>query len=163
MIIRPATPDDAPEMTELLNKIIAIGGTTAHQTPFDADRMQAHYITAPTQICCHVACLDGKVVGFQHLDGPDPAQGGEAGWGYIASFVATEAAGKGIGQALFDATRAVANSAGVRSINATIRADNAVGLRYYQGLGFAPFGRQIAVPLRDGTPVDRIETRFDLG
>lgn len=31
MIIRPATPADAPAMADLLNRIIAIGGTTAHQ------------------------------------------------------------------------------------------------------------------------------------
>ena len=149
-------------MAALLNEIIAIGGTTAHQTLFDDDRMIRHYIAGATQICCHVAIDGGEVIGFQHLDGPDPDQGGAEGWAYIASFVAPRAAGKGIGQKLFAQTLARARTADVKSINATIRADNAVGLRFYTRLGFIPFDREVAVPLRDGTPVDRIVTRYDL-
>lgn len=162
MIIRPAHPDDAPQMAALLNDIIAEGGTTAHQTPFDADRMRAHYIAGPTIICCHVAEESGQVLGFQHLDGPEPDDTDAAGWGYIASFVARQAAGKGIGQLLFAETCKVAAAAGVNAINATIRADNVPGLRYYSGLGFTDFGRLVDVPLRDGTKVDRIKKRFDL-
>ena len=162
MIIRRATSDDAGQMTALLNEIIAIGGTTAHQAPFDDERMYDHYIAAPTQICCHVAEQDGLILGFQHLDGPDPDQGGAEGWGYIASFVATSAAGKGVGQRLFTATLEAARQAGVQSINATIRADNTVGLRYYEGLGFIRFDVLPDVPLLGGRKVDRIVTRFDL-
>lgn len=33
MKVRPATPDDVPDMTEVLNAVIALGGTTAHETP----------------------------------------------------------------------------------------------------------------------------------
>ena len=162
MIIRQATPADADQMVGLLNTIIAAGGTTAHQTPFDRARMTAHYIAAPTQICCHVADDRGTVLGFQHLDGPDPAQGGTEGWGYIASFVQTAAAGRGIGQKLFAATLDQARLVGLRHINATIRADNTVGLRYYRGLGFRDIDIRRAVPLRDGTLVDRVVTAFDL-
>ena len=162
MIIRPASIDDAAQMTALLNDIIAAGGTTAHQTPFDDDRMIAHYIACPTGICCNVAENHGQVLGFQQLDGPDPDQGGEAGWGYVASFVKTSASGTGIGQKLFAETLKQAKRAGVRHINATIRADNTVGLRYYHGLGFVTIDRQIGVPLTDGTPVDRVVTRYDL-
>lgn len=163
MIIRQATPADAAQMAMLLNEIIALGGTTAHQTPFDDDRMLQDYIVRPTAICCHVAELDGRILGFQHLDGPDPDQAeAQAGWGYIASFVAGDAAGKGVGQHLFAATRSAAIAAGVRSIDATIRADNVPGLRYYSGLGFVDYDRKLAVPLRDGTLVDRIKKRYDV-
>ncbi len=162
MIIRLATSADAAQMAALLNEIIAIGGTTAHQTPFDADRMHHHYIAAPTQICCHVAEQEGLILGFQHLDGPDPDQSGAEGWGYIASFVASSAAGKGVGQQLFAATLKAAGQAGVQSINSTIRADNTIGLRYYEGLGFIRFDVLRDVPLRDGKKVDRIVTRFDM-
>ena len=162
MIVRPASIDDAPQMRVLLNEIIKAGGTTAHQTLFDNDRMIAHYVACPTGICCHVAESHGQVLGFQQLDGPDPDHGGEAGWGHIASFVQTFAAGSGIGQKLFAETLKQANRAGVRYINATIRADNTFGLRYYHGLGFETFDRQIGKPLTDGTPVDRVVTRYDL-
>ena len=42
--IRPAVPGDALQMVVLINKIIAIGGTTAQQTPMTSDRMRAHYL-----------------------------------------------------------------------------------------------------------------------
>ena len=163
MIVRPATRADAPDMTALLNAIIAQGGTTAHQTPFDTDRMIAHYIEAPFGLSCMVAEEDGRVIGFQALEWPDPA--GDRfpeGWGFIASFVASEAAGKGVGQHLFAATRAAARQAGMVAIDATIRADNVPGLKYYSGLGFVDYDRLRDVPLRDGTRVDRIRKRYDL-
>ena len=47
MIVRPATPGDAAAMAALLNRIIAIGGTTAHQTPKTADAILTGYIDGP--------------------------------------------------------------------------------------------------------------------
>jgi hypothetical protein len=49
------------------------------------------------------------------------------------------------------------------AINATIRADNVGGLAFYSRLGFTDHGISRAVPLRDGTPVDRVSKRFILG
>ena len=40
MLIRAAVATDAPAMTELLNRIIAIGGTTAHQHPKSAEQVR---------------------------------------------------------------------------------------------------------------------------
>ena len=163
MIIRPATPADAPQMAALLNEIIAIGGTTAHQTPFDNDRMLDHYIARPEVVSCHVAEESGAVLGFQYLAwATDPDDPMPDGWAIIASFVAQSAAGKGVGQHLFAATKAVAAKAGVKTIDATIRADNVPGLRYYGGLGFVDYDRLLGFPLRDGTPVDRVRKRYDL-
>ena len=163
MIIRTASPSDASDMTTLLNAIIAIGGSTAHQTPFDNAVMLTHYIAPPALVCCHVAQDAGKVIGFQWLGWPhDPKDPMPKGWAIIASFVAPEAAGKGVGQSLFAATKKAAKLAGATTIDATIRADNVAGLRYYGGLGFQTYDRLIDIPLRDGTKVDRVRKRFDL-
>lgn len=163
MIIRSATADDAADMTALLNQIITAGGTTAHQRPFDKERMLGHYIAPPDLVCCYVAEVAGRVMGFQCLVWPDPDQGKMPdGWALIASFVAPEAAGQGIGQQLFEATRVAAKQAGVSTIDATIRADNTAGLRYYGGLGFGDYDRLLQVPLRDGTNVDRVQKSYDL-
>ncbi len=163
MIIRDATAADAAQMTAILNEIIALGGTTAHQRPFDEDRMLHHYIAPPDPLSCQVAEDDGTVLGFQYLGwATDPDDPMPEGWAIIASFVASSAAGKGVGQHLFAATKAVAIKAGVKTIDATIRADNVPGLRYYGGLGFTDYDRLIGVPLRDGTVVDRVRKRYDL-
>jgi ribosomal protein S18 acetylase RimI-like enzyme len=163
MIIRPATPDDAVDMVAVLNAIIAIGGSTAHETPFTQDTMISHYIAPTALVCCHVAENAGKVVGFQWLGWPrNPDDPMPDGWAVIASFVAPDAAGMGIGQGLFSATTSAAKLAGATAIDATIRADNVAGLRYYSGLGFQDYHRLVDIPLRDGTRVDRIRKRFDL-
>lgn len=161
--IRPATKDDAPALTRVVNPIIEAGGTTAHQTPFDAGRLLRHYIAPPRLISCNVAERNGTPVGFQTLVWPDDE--GDPfpdGWAIIASFVSPEASGRGTGRKLFEATKATAEDAGVRVIDATIRSDNIAGLAYYDAMGFQDYDVLHAVPLRDGTRVDRIRKRFDL-
>lgn len=161
MIVRRATRADAPDMAAILNEIIALGGTTAHQTPFDPEKMYHQYVARPEQVSCQVAADDGVILGFQWL-GRASLDEVPQGWAVIASFVSGDAAGKGIGQHLFAATRTAATKAGIQTIDATIRADNTPGLRYYSGLGFVDYDRLIDVPLRDGTLVDRVRKRFDL-
>ena len=164
MIIRPARRADAPDMTALLNQIIEIGGTTAHQTPFDEDRMHDHYIAAPALIGCQVAEIDNAVRGFQWLRWGDPEKDEvPQGWAIIASFVSVQVAGHGIGRQLFKATLSVAENVGVKAIDATIRADNTSGLRYYSGIGFDDYARLKDIPLTDGTRVDKIRKRLEIG
>lgn len=163
MIVRSATPADAQAMVDVINPIIAKGGTTAYQTPYDAAGMLAKHIAPATSVSCMVAEDEGKIIGFQSLFWPtDPNDPFPHGWAVIASFVAVEAAGKGAGQHLFTATKAAAQNAGVKVIDATIRADNTPGLRYYSGLGFEDYDRLVGVPLPDGTVVDRVRKRFGL-
>jgi L-amino acid N-acyltransferase YncA len=161
--IRAATPADAAAMAALLNEIIAAGGTTAYENPFDATAMDDQYISGTTVICCSVAERDGRLVGFQGLFWPDDADDPfPPGWAIIATFVRRGERGGGIGAALFARTRTEARKAGVTTIDATIRADNAGGLAFYTHMGFRDYGRLAAVPLKDGTPVDRVRKRLDL-
>ncbi|PJI85790.1 L-amino acid N-acyltransferase YncA [Yoonia maricola] len=163
MITRPAIPADAPDMTALLNEIIAIGGTTAYTTPLTEEQVLRDYITRESLISSHVAEADDRVVGFQWLRWADPeCDGMPKGWAIIASFVATSAAGKGIGKHLFAATATSATKAGVTTIDATIRGDNTSGLRYYSGLGFEDYDRLTDIELSDGTVVDKVRKRFEI-
>ena len=47
MIVRGALPKDASGMAELLNDIIAIGGTTAYQQPTTEAKTRGHAIDGP--------------------------------------------------------------------------------------------------------------------
>ncbi|MCU0906408.1 MAG: GNAT family N-acetyltransferase [Rhodobacteraceae bacterium] len=157
LILRQAGADDATTLSDLLNDIIAIGGTTAHQTPFTVDRFRATYIDTPARISCAAAFDATGALGFQSLSWP--AKGDYPvpdGWAVIGSFVRAGLQGRGIGQHLWAMTRDAARAAGVQAIDATIRADNVPGLRFYTGLGFTDWDVIRAKPLRDGTPVDRI-------
>ena len=99
--VRPATRKDAAGMAELINAIIAIGGTTAYEDPFDAASMDAAYISLPELVSCFVAEADGEIVGFQGLmrsfDPDDPLPDG---WATIGTFARVGATRGGIGAAL---------------------------------------------------------------
>ncbi len=154
--VRRASPEDAPAMAAILNALIRIGGTTAYEEELPADHLAAK---TREPGFAHVA-LDatGAVIGFQYIAPSDD----DPKLAIIASFVAPDAAQGGIGSALFPWTRAEAARRGYREIDATIRADNAGGLAYYARQGFVDFEVLRGVPLKDGTPVDRISKRLVL-
>ncbi|WP_137700924.1 GNAT family N-acetyltransferase [Marimonas lutisalis] len=158
--IRRATPADARAMAELLNAIIAQGGTTALTDPITgadlSDKMAGHGVHG----VWHLAeDDDGTLLGFQWI-GPYPDLPPEAC--DIATFVRVGETGLGIGSRLFAATAAAARDLGYEWINANIRADNSGGLAYYQSRGFETWGRREGVALADGTIVDKILKRYDL-
>ncbi|MCB1340401.1 MAG: GNAT family N-acetyltransferase [Pseudooceanicola sp.] len=160
MQVRRLERRDIPEACVLLNRIIALGGTTAHEMPFD-DAGLAAYLMGPETLCCHVVLDDaGRVAGFQHLE---PHAGLPEGCGDIATFTRRDDPVKGAGRALMAATVARARALGLREINATIRADNGPGLGYYRGMGFVERSATRGVPLADGRPVDRLHHRLALG
>ncbi|NBE09175.1 GNAT family N-acetyltransferase [Paragemmobacter ruber] len=158
MIIRPARPEDAPAMADLQNRIIRIGGTTAYQAERSVDAVRG-YIDGPDAICCVIAEAEGRLIGFQALgrSGDLPQ-----GWGDIGTFVDPDVQARGTGAALFAATRAAANSAGVQVINATIRADNVPGLAFYARQGFRDYRHEPDYALQDGRRVGRVHRRLDL-
>lgn len=160
---RSAEPSDAQAMTDLLNEIIEVGGTTAHQQPYTPAKMQADYIDAETGISCVLAEKDGRIVGFQSLEWPyEGTDSLPENWAIIATFVKRGLTGSGIGKAMFLDTEMVAANSGVETIDATIRADNTGGLVYYEKMGFQDYKVTPDVPLDDGTLVDRISKRFDV-
>jgi ribosomal protein S18 acetylase RimI-like enzyme len=157
LILRQATAGDVPQMCGLLNRIIAVGGTTAYQVPFTEARFASEFLNPARCISCTVADDAGCVAGFQYLGRPTrDAYPTPETWAFIASFVAEGRQGRGIGQRLWAVTRNAARAAGVEAIDATIRADNAPGLRFYTGLGFTDWDVIRGKPLSDGRPVDRI-------
>jgi L-amino acid N-acyltransferase YncA len=159
MKIREAMPADAEELSNLLNEIIHAGGTTAIETPLSAAEFEDWFIHGEFPLACHVAEFDNALVGFQSLSlFGDPPKG----WADIATFARMNPKTKGVGSALFPATRAAAEKLGLEFINATIRADNVSGLAYYEKMGFETYDKLSQVPLMNGTLVDRIKKRFVL-
>lgn len=161
MEIRAAMAADAAELADLLNAIIAKGGTTALQEPYSAAALAEAYVIGPSVHCCFVAVdpVTGRIEGFQTL-GRSPGLPPDVG--DIGTFTRLQGAQRGVGSALFAATRERARGIGLSAINATIRADNAGGLAFYEKQGFADHGRLLGVPLKDGTPIDRVVKRYAL-
>jgi len=156
--IRRAGPLDAAPMVALLNAIIAKGGTTAYQTPWN--KSDAHERMQRPNAVWHLAEDDqGAVKGFQWFE-PHPEIPADSA--SIATFVEISATGLGIGSKLFVATRAAALAMGYRHMDAVIRADNAGGLAYYQSRGFETIQLLPDMALSDGTRVDKVWTRVQL-
>lgn len=163
IVVREATRADAEAMADLLNAIIAIGGTTAHEDPFDADAMEAGYISPPGLVSCFVAEAGGELVGFQGMvRSTDPDDPLPDDWATIGTFARVGQTQAGVGRALFAKTVDAARAAGISVIDATIRADNTGGLAFYARLGFVDYDRLPSVPLKNGATVDRVRKRFDI-
>ena len=132
-------------MADLLNAVIAEGGTTAITTPVTRDDLGAWMDSAPGRSAWHVAESDGgQVLGFQWIE---PHADLPADTCDIATFVAIGRQGLGIGSALFGRTEAAARALGYGFIAAVIRADNAGGLAYYQSRGFEDWRRWDDAPV----------------
>ena len=155
MIVRTATAADAPAMADILNRIIAIGGTTAHEHPMPVEDVLHDYIEGQQVIAAVVAEDQGCVIGWQSV-GLWQAQG------HIGTFVAPGIQAKGIGAAMFAMSCDLVAKAGVTAIIASIRADNVPGLAYYARLGFVDFAHDPDFALTDGRIVGRVHRRYDI-
>lgn len=162
VIIRRATPEDAPSMVSLLNAIIAKGGSTAYSEPFTEEKMMDQYVARNPEfgISCMVAIEEDNpsttVLAFQGLEWSDPNYPEDdklpADWTFIATFVATGQQGKGIGRKLFQSTLEAAKAKRVTKIDATIRHYNKGGQSYYDRMGFKDYK----------SSSDTVSKRFDL-
>lgn len=170
MIHRMAVAEDVPSACRILNDIIKIGGTTAYQEPLSETDFINHFLIGKSCLSC-IVCEDSNadILGFQALAIIKKLP---AGWADIATFARAHPKTKGVGTLLFEASKqflqttqyqdddALASS--FQMINATIRADNQSGLSYYNKMGFVDYHCDKAVPLNDGTPVDRISKQYQL-
>jgi L-amino acid N-acyltransferase YncA len=161
MEVRDVMRADAAELADLLNAIIAKGGTTALEEPFTPEALDRAYLTGPAVHCCFVAIDSAtrRIEGFQTL-GRYPTLPDEIG--DIGTFARLDGTQRGVGTALFTATRTRARTLGLSAINATIRADNAGGLAFYEKQGFVDHDVVEGVPLKDGARIDRVIKRYIL-
>lgn len=137
--IRPAAPQDAPAISDFLRELAVRG---KRKSPSDVDFVRIHYIGHPDRIACSVAVdAQGHILGMQSLKHARDGNiyGVTPGWGIIGTHVSPDAARRGVGRALFAASRDAARRAGVRSIDATIQPENAEGLAYYEAMGFRDY------------------------
>ena len=153
--VRDMTRSDVPECTAILNHIIGLGGSTAHEDLFDEAGFAEYYCDDPK--VANVVIYGGRVVGFQAVFKI------EKGVFSIGSFTDQQAPVRGSGAAMFAKTQSDCRRLGGISIIAKITSDNVAGLAYYSKMGFQPDAVWPADFKRtDGTVVDRIVKRFNL-
>ena len=54
---------DVAACVEVINHIISLGGSTAHEDAFNEAGFEDHYLDKPE--VAHVVLIDGRIVGFQ--------------------------------------------------------------------------------------------------
>ena len=155
MIVRKALPQDASGMAKLLNEIIAIGDTTAHEQLTDAAKTRHYAIDGPDVLSCVVAEEDESILGWQSVEQFE-------GEPHIGTYVRPGIQAKGIGAALFALTLEALRARSISHIIASIRADNVPGLAYYARIGFRDIGEEPDFALEDGRKVGRVHRRFEL-
>lgn len=139
MKIRPAKVDDATGMAAVQNEIFSSG---LRKAPTDITAVLENYIQHADRIECSVAeDDDGRILGFQSLRYARTGNpyGVAEGWGIIGTHVSPQAARRGVGSALFAATRRAAEARGIQNIDASIGADNMLGQSYYDAMGFTTY------------------------
>jgi L-amino acid N-acyltransferase YncA len=151
--VRTMAETDLPACTDILNHIIMLGGSTAHEEQLSTDDFRTEYFHDPD--IRNVALSQDRVVGFQAAF--DRGEGVFS----IGSFTDRQAPVSGAGRALFAKTLADCRARGGVAILAKITADNSGGLAYYDRMGFADWK---TIPCdhtrRNGTQVDRIVKRL---
>ena len=160
LTIRPGGEPDLRQTLDLLNEIIAIGGTTAITKPLSREDLGDWLMATPDRAIWHIAEDDtGTILGFQWIGpwGDLPPEACE-----IGTFVKSGRTGLGIGSKLFEATKSAARGMGYTWIDAEIRADNTGGLAYYQSRGFEDYKHKTAVELDDGSVVGKTLKRYRL-
>jgi len=157
--IRPVQHTDIGQMTELLNEIIEIGGTTAYLTPQTEADIARWVSRGGDKASWHVADEDGAVLGFQWAEPHDQLPAVAAS---VATFVRVGTVGKGLGTRLFAATTAKARALGFVWLNASIRSDNVSGLTYYAKMGFKDWKIDPDAALSDGRITGKTHKRFNL-
>jgi L-amino acid N-acyltransferase YncA len=153
--LRRPTPADAQAMADLLNEIIAIGGTTAHQQPKTTADIRQDYIDGTDVRTTILAEDQGRILGFQSIILYHDEM-------HVGTFVQPGLQARGLGGAMFAETCAQARVAGLTTICAAIRADNIPGLAYYARIGFRDTGSDPTFALDDGRVVGRIYRAFTL-
>lgn len=139
MKVRPAEPADSEGMSIVLQEILALWNS---DRPCSVGHVRSFYVEHPDRIACSVAVSDdGAILGFQSLKLAKDGSGWNVptGWGIIGTYVKLAAGRQGIGTALFAVTRQAAREAALPSIDATIDENNALGLAYYEAMGFRAY------------------------
>lgn len=136
--VRQAVRADAVEMCEIQTQAFRDWGKESMPTP---EGIAEDYIDHPDRVSCVVAVIDGKIVGFQSVQGTAVLNKFdlETGWGAIGTYVSLDATRQGIGSAMFEANKEAARNAGLEHLDAWIGASDPRALGYYDAMGFVDY------------------------
>ena len=178
--VRRATPDDAEAICAVLGAVVAERAFSAIDRPWPVGEQRRYLEALPGSEAFHVAVVPAdalgavarsaevaenhheRVVGYQSLDRYSAFLHSMAHVAGLGTFVLPAWRGRGIGQALFAATRDFAVDAGYRKFVIYVRGSNTGAQAFYQRLGFVPCGRLTRQTVIDGREDDEVLMEYFL-
>ncbi|WP_293574771.1 GNAT family N-acetyltransferase [Phaeobacter sp.] len=153
MIVRQATPADAPAIAEITNQIIRdtlITFTTVEKT---TDQICAEIADKGPQM--QVAEREGVLLGYIAL-APFRAGPGYAQTRELTIYLTTQARGQGVGRALMQAIETQARADDIHVLVAGISGANPKAIAFHQALGFQETARMPQVGRKAGQWLDLV-------
>ena len=148
MLIRPATPADAPAVASIYAHYVENSAATFDEEPPPADEMAAKIAAAELPFL--VAEVDGRVAGYAYL-APYHERSAYRFTAEDSVYVAPDARRGGIGRALLERLLAAGEEAGVREVIAIIALTGGdASIALHRAFGFREVGRLEAVGLKHG-------------
>lgn len=147
MIVRPATPADAPTVAALFNAINSLDGDQP-EVPMTAAYVIRDLLGQHPWATLLVAELDGAVVGFITGSALYDAERAAGGFFLIDLYVEPGARRRGVGRALVAGLAAAANRRGARCLWWGVDAGDDDATRFYRAIGArseGPFTGEILV------------------
>lgn len=161
--VRRAVPEDGAGTSRLLEAVVAERVHSAIDRAWTAAEQRDYIQSLSDREALHVACdSTGQVVGSQSLELYSRALPSMRHVAQLGTFVLSAWRGRGVGQALFDASCRFAAGAGYRKIVIQVRASNAGALAFYRRLGFAECGRLRGQVMLDDREDDEILMEYFL-
>jgi phosphinothricin acetyltransferase len=160
LLVRPATPADAPAIAAIYNEGIADRIATFETRERDTGDVRAWLDDDRRPFL--VAARAGAVVGFARV-APYSSREAYAGVGEHGVYVARAARGQGVGRRLLDELCAAAEAAGLHKLTGRIFADNATSLAAHEASGFRVVGVQRRHARLDGAWKDCVLVERLLG
>src|SRR5262245_33402493 len=156
-LIRRASLEDAEGIARVLDAVAGERIHSAIERAWTAAEQRTYLASLSSREAFHVAITaSGHIVGYQSLDLYSPSLSSMAHVGQLGTFLLPEWRRRGVGLALFDATRRFAASTGYKKLVIQVRASNASAQAFYERLGFVQCGRLRAQVIVDGTEDDEI-------
>jgi RimJ/RimL family protein N-acetyltransferase len=158
--IRRASLQDAEGIARVMEAVAKERIHSAIERAWTVTEQRTYLASLSTREALHVAIAAEDVIGCQSLDLYSPILSSMAHVGQVGTFLLPTWRRRGVGQALFDATRRFATSVGYRKFVIQVRASNLPAQAFYKQLGFVECGRLRAQVIVDRTEDDEIVLEF---
>ena len=159
--IRPAVPDDAPTIANLVHEL-AVYENLEHLAKGTAEDFREHLFGPRPHAEALIAEVDGRPVGLALFFPTFSTFRGQPGMHLEDVFVQPAHRGKGIGKALLKTLARIARERGYGRIEWAVLDWNAPAIAFYQSLGAGPLEEWITYRIAD-EPLDRLAKSADEG